>query len=391
METRAMKKIVFLTGTRAEFGKMKPLIQAVRDSGLFDVRLFVTGMHMSTKYGRTVEEIIKLDFPNIYQYDNQAEHGTMDSILANTIGGFSTYIKDDRPDLIVVHGDRVEALAGAIVGVLNNILVSHIEGGELSGTVDEIIRHAVSKLVHLHFTANDESKLRLIQMGESERNIFILGSPDLDIMSSPHLPSLEDTKSRYEIPFDRYAVLIYHPITTELPHLAAQTYMLVDTLLETDIPYIVIYPNNDHGSDIILEIYQKKLYEHPRFKIFPSLLFEHFLTLLKHALFIIGNSSAGVREAPFYGVPTINVGTRQHNRINPRFNESIFHVFYETDALKELITRFAKEPVRFIPNLYFGDGKSTERFLHTLSNERIWETKIQKQFLDTFTRFDDVY
>jgi UDP-N-acetylglucosamine 2-epimerase (hydrolysing) len=139
----------------------------------------------------------------------------MDLTLAKTIEGFSSYCKKINPDLIVIHGDRVETLAGAIVGSLNNILVAHIEGGELSGTVDELIRHSVTKLSHIHFVSNDEAAKRLLQMGEIKSSIFTIGSPDIDIMFSNDLPTLEEAKAYYEIPFKQFGVVMFHPVTTE--------------------------------------------------------------------------------------------------------------------------------------------------------------------------------
>ena len=153
-----MKKIVFLTGTRADFGKLKSLMSISQNSKNFEVHLFVTGMHMNTLYGFTVDEIEKAGFKNIYKYINHDSIEYMDRTLSKTIDGFSEYISQINPDLIVVHGDRVEALAGAIVGSLNNILVAHIEGGEVSGTIDELIRHSVTKMSHIHLVANSEAK-----------------------------------------------------------------------------------------------------------------------------------------------------------------------------------------------------------------------------------------
>ena len=163
-----IKKIVFLTGTRADFGKLKSLIEILNRHQQFEVHIFATGMHLDKKYGYTVHEIEKCGYPNIYKYINHDKESMMDITLSRTIEGFANYIRLIQPDLIVVHGDRIEALAGATVGALNNILVTHIEGGELSGTVDELIRHAVSKLSHTHFVANFEAKKRLMQMGECD-------------------------------------------------------------------------------------------------------------------------------------------------------------------------------------------------------------------------------
>jgi UDP-N-acetylglucosamine 2-epimerase (hydrolysing) len=177
-------------------------------------------MHMLSRYGSTAIEIHKAGFDNIFPYINQdaSVNSQMDLVLANTIQGLGHYIRECPPDLIVVHGDRIEALAGAIVGALNNILVAHIEGGEVSGSVDELIRHAVSKSSHLHFVANDEARARLVQMGEARSSIFVIGSPDIDVMLSDSLPDLEEVKTKYEIPFAEYAIFLLHPVTTELQH-----------------------------------------------------------------------------------------------------------------------------------------------------------------------------
>jgi UDP-N-acetylglucosamine 2-epimerase (hydrolysing) len=141
-----MRKIVFITGTRADFGKLKPLIRAVEQHGDFEYSIFATGMHLLYRYGMTVEEIHKAGFTNIFAYMNQIHGEPMEMVLANTITGLSRYLHEYEPDLLVVHGDRVEAMAGATVGALRNILVGHVEGGELSGTVDDLIRHSVTKL-----------------------------------------------------------------------------------------------------------------------------------------------------------------------------------------------------------------------------------------------------
>ena len=374
------KKIVFLTGTRADFGKIKPLIQILQGHKAFETYIFVTGMHMNHKYGYTAQEVGKCGFENIFQFINHEDTSHMDQTLAKTIEGFSYYINELQPDLIVVHGDRVEAMAGAIVGSLNNILVAHIEGGELSGTIDELIRHAVSKMSHLHLVANNEAAKRLEQLGEIQESIFVIGSPDLDIMTSDTLPSLESAKSYYEIPFESYAILMFHPVTTELNSLEDDVTALVDAVLESGENYVVIYPNNDSGSDTILKAF-KRLENSERFRIFPSLRFEKFLTLMKHASFMIGNSSAGIREAPFYGLPSINVGNRQKNRSNAK---SIVHVENSKEQILQAIQEVAKEKRTFeISDEHeFGSGNSAEHFLEILKEETFWQTSHQKQFQD---------
>lgn len=372
-----MKKIIFLTGTRADFGKIKPLITILDADKDFEVFLFVTGMHLQWEYGYTLLEIERCKFSNVHTFDNHTHESTMDLTLGKTIQGLSSYVKQINPDLIVVHGDRVETLAGAIVGSLNNYLVAHIEGGEISGTVDELIRHSVSKLSHIHFASNEQAEKRLIQLGEIEESIFVIGSPDIDIMFSNFLPTIEEVKEYYEISFSSYAVAMFHPVTTELVGIKEAAENFIEALLEDKRNYVVIYPNNDLGSSLILKEYEK-IKKNPRFRLIPSLRFEYFLTLLKSASFVIGNSSAGIREAPYYGVPVINIGTRQNNRFE---HSEILNVDYSKPGILEALSNIKEE--KYIPEEEaFGVGKSAEKFLKSLQEEAIWKINHQKQFKD---------
>lgn len=370
------KKIAFLTGTRADFGKIKSLIQILQNNVQLEPHIFVTGMHMMEKYGLTLIEVQNCRFKNISTFENYTDESTMDLTLAKTIEGFSSYVKNLNPDLIIVHGDRVEAMAGAIVGSLNNILVAHIEGGELSGTIDELIRHSVSKLSHVHFVSNKSAKKRLIQMGELPESIYKIGSPDIDIMFSDNLPDLKEVKSYYDIPFDNYAVVMFHPVTTEIDKMKAYASNFVEALKKSQSNYVVIFPNNDLGSKFIIDFYEE-LTNNDSFKVFPSIRFEYFLTLLKSADFIIGNSSAGIREAPYYGIPTINIGTRQENRA---LHSHIINVGYGTDEILNAVNSDLTKTS--VDAKSFGSGNSAELFLNSLSSKEFWELNHQKQFRD---------
>ena len=372
------KKIVFLTGTRADFGKLRPLIEITENSDEFECHIFVTGMHTLSRYDFTYREVEKRGYKNVFVFTNQNDFENTDIILANTIKGFSNFVNKISPDMIVIHGDRLEALAGAIVGSFNNILVSHIEGGELTGTIDESIRHAVSKLSHIHFVSNEYAKKRLVQMGEIEKRIFVIGSPDIDIMVKKDLPTKEGLKKYYDMQFEKYAILIFHPVTTELDDLENQTNELVSGAIDSKRNYVIIYPNNDPGSEIILNVY-KKLENNANFRIYPSLRFEYFLTLLKNADFIIGNSSSGIIEAEIYSVPTINVGTRQKNRSS---NESIMNVESKKEKILDSISKVDSKEIK--SSFSFGDGKSTKRFFDVILSEKIWNVSIQKQFVENY-------
>lgn len=372
-----IKKILFLTGTRADFGKIKSLIQVLENDSNFEVHVFVTGMHLQKEYGYTLLEIERCGFSNVHTFENHTHETTMDLTLAKTIEGLSAYVKVSTPDLIILHGDRVEALAGAIVGSLNNILVAHIEGGEVSGTIDELIRHATSKMSHVHFVSNTEAKNRLIQMGELEESIFTIGSPDIDMMFSDNLPDLETVKNYYEIYFDQYAIVMFHPVTTEINYMKEYAKNFVSAILNDTHNYVVIFPNNDLGNYFILEEY-KKLRLNSRFRVFPSVRFEYFLTLLKNAQFIIGNSSAGIREAPYYGIPIINIGTRQQNRT---VNADIINVDYSEESIVNSLKIIDSHQIQKVES-DFGKGNSTELFFSVLKGEAIWKLNHQKQFRD---------
>ena len=370
-----MRKIVFITGTRADFGKLKPLIRAVEQHGDFEYSIFATGMHLLYRYGMTVEEIHKAGFTNIFAYMNQIHGEPMEMVLANTITGLSRYLHEYEPDLLVVHGDRVEAMAGATVGALRNILVGHVEGGELSGTVDDLIRHSVTKLAHLHFVANKEAESRLLQLGEQSESIHIIGSPDIDVMLSDDLPEIVKVKEYYEVPFEKYAMVLYHSVTTEIGRVAEHVRELVDALLESNRNFVVIYPNNDTGSEYIFNEYSR-LKGKTNIRIYPSLRFEFFLSLLKHAEFIIGNSSAGIHEAPVFGVPTINIGSRQQDRFT---HASIFQVEEQRLSILEAIGK-AVDSGKFPSCKHFGSGRSAESFINVLEKKSLWETPKQKIF-----------
>lgn len=373
-----MKKIIFLTGTRADFGKIKSLIQTLEKQDNFEVFVFVTGMHLQEVYGYTLIEIERCNFKNVFTFENHTHETTMDLTLAKTIEGLSSYCKTIQPDMIVVHGDRVETLAGAIVGSLNNILVAHIEGGEISGTVDELIRHSVSKLSHIHFVSNELAAKRLVQMGEIKESVFTIGSPDIDIMFSDQLPNLKIVREYYKVDFEEYAIVMFHPVTTEIKEMEKYAENFVNSLLNDHHNFVVIFPNNDLGSQFILEAY-KKLEENSRFRVFPSLRFEYFLTLLKNSQFIIGNSSAGIREAPYYGIPIINIGTRQQNR---SIHADIINTDYTEIGIKEALKIIDSHKIQKIDG-DFGQGNSNHLFLECLEKTDIWQLNHQKQFKDS--------
>lgn len=371
---RNIKTIVFLTGTRADYGKLKPLIKETQK--FFDTHIYVCGMHLLPEYGNTYKDILNDGYENIHCATDLVFTSKMDIDLANTIVSLNSYLNNVKPDLIVVHGDRIDALAGAISGMLNNILIAHIEGGEVTGTVDESIRHSITKMAQFHFVANYESKLRILQLGEREKNIYVIGSPDIDIMLSG-LPKVESVRDRHDIPFNEYAILIYHPVTTEVSEIEEHIQQILEAVDKSEKNYIIIYPNNDLGSEVIIKEIEK-LNQNNKYRLFRSLPFEDFLSLLKNALFIIGNSSAGIREACVYGVPAIDIGTRQYGRYQKVYLKNIQHTIENVHEILSCINQISN--YRF-PSNYFGDGNSSNRFVDILRSRDM--ASIQKKFVDT--------
>jgi len=371
------KKIIFVTGTRADYGKIKSLILKLQKTNLFEAHVFVTGMHNLKKFGSTWEALSYDKIKNITRFRNQKNNDSMDLVLSKTIVGFKRTVTKIRPDLIVIHGDRIETLACAIVGSLNNYRTAHIEGGEVSGTVDEILRHSISKLAHVHFVTNKRAKKRLIQMGEFKNNIFVIGSPDIDIINSKNLPLQKDVSKRYNIKFENYGIGILHPVTTKIENLRSETLSFLNAIKKSKKNFVLIYPNNDHGSNIILKEYKK--IKSKFIRILPSMRFEYYLVLLKNSKLILGNSSSGIMEAPYYGIPTINIGDRQKNRSKLK---TIEHCRFNEKKILGLINKMFLKTRRHKLKSEFGKGKSFEIFYKILRSKNIWEIDTQKHFQD---------
>jgi UDP-N-acetylglucosamine 2-epimerase (hydrolysing) len=366
------KKIFFLTASRADFGKLKSLIKITKKNSQFKVYIIITGMHMIPLYGNTYKEIQKFFSYNLIKFRNQNKGDKLEVVLNKTIKHFSRIVKKIKPDLIILHGDRVETLACALVGSLNHILTAHIEGGELSGTIDDTIRHAVTKLCHIHFVGNEDAKKRIIKMGEHPKKIFNIGSPDMDIIFKRKKINIGYVKRRYEIKFKEFAILIWHSVTSELKDLEKNTKKLIKIINNLDVNFVVIYPNNDPGSGIIINCYKKYLLKN-KTRLFKSLRFENFITLLKNSKFIIGNSSCAIYEAPALGIPSINIGTRQKNRLNKKSIKNL-----DNPNLKEILMflkSYKKEKIS-----YFGKGNTDKKFIKILKDKNFWDTSVQKYF-----------
>ena len=369
------RSLLFVTGTRADFGKLEPLAAAVRDAGS-RVAFWVTGMHMLERYGLTKIEVHRVPGVEVFEYLNQRPGDPQDMVLAKTVLGFSDFLAEHRPDLVVVHGDRVEALAASLVAATNYVRSAHIEGGEVSGTIDEVFRHCNTKLATHHFVSSDDAKRRVMAMGEEADAIHVIGSPELDAHGVPSGVTLDEVRARYAIPFEDYGIATFHPVTSEQATMAAQAKAFFGALEAAKKNFVVILPNNDPGAEAIFEVIGKL--PEKRFRRIPSMRFAHFSEMMRNAKAMVGNSSAGVREAPWLGLPSLDIGTRQANRASaPSVTYAEAHETAKIAAF--LKTQWGK---RYDRHDGFGEGRAADRFLAVLRDEAFWTRPLQKAFRD---------
>ena len=371
--TLVPRRLLFVTGTRADFGKLEPLALAALDA-LHEVTFFVTGMHMMEKYGLTKTEVHKQPGFNVVEFTNQRDGDPQDVILAKTVIGFSDFIQEHAPDLVVIHGDRIESLACTLVCATNYIRCAHIEGGEVSGTIDEQFRHCNTKLASDHLVSSDEAARRVARLGEAPDAIHVIGSPELDIHSQPSGVTIDQVLEHYQIANRDYGICVFHPVTSERETMKMQAEALFNSLRASQRYFVVIKPNNDPGAEEILSILD--MLPRDQFRILPSMRFVFFSELMRNAGAIIGNSSMGVREAPFLGVPSLNVGTRQANRSAA---PSLTHAAPDDhEAIEKFIDFYWGK--RLPPNQCFGEGKAAELFVQILNRNSFWLRPMQKYF-----------
>lgn len=370
-----MRTVLAITGTRADFGKQKGLMKALESSDDFSLKVVITGMHLMKRYGETVKEVLKAGLRDVHELPNQVPGEPMDLVLSNTIAGLGRLVHEQPPDAIVVHGDRLEALAGAVVGAIRNIRVIHLEGGELSGTIDGSFRHAITKLAHVHLVANDAARGRLIAMGEQPASVLPVGSLEVDALLAANHLDYSDVAKHYELPDGPLGVAILHPVTTEPERSWSTAGALVDALLAVDLPFVVIDPNNDEGTSVIQHAYER-LSGNLNIRRLPSMSFDSFVSVLKHCAVIVGNSSSGVREAPVFGTRSVNIGSRQRGRANA---PTICNVRPDSGEIVAAINQAVVDGPG-PSTTEFGQGGSVEMVLSALRSRGLWEISLDKSF-----------
>lgn len=379
-----MRKIVVITGTRANYGRLKPVMKAIERHDNLELKLIVTGMHLVGEFGLTVREIesdgFKIDEKVDMHISNDSGAGMCKSLGLGIIG-MTQAIEKIKPDIIMILGDRDEDLAGAIIGAHMNIPVAHIHGGEVTGTIDESIRHAITKFSHIHFTATHESRERVLKLGERKEYVFNVGSPGLDSILKKEYLSREKILKKFNINLDKRVIIVaQHPVTTERKFAEKQMKETLEAISELNEEIILIYPNSDAGGREMIKVIEK-FKSLDNLHIYENINFEDYLNLLKHADLMIGNSSSGIMEAPSYKLPVINIGTRQLGR---ECSSNVINVNYDKKEIINaanlaLYDEEFKIKVKSCENPY-GDGNTGERIADILSNLDIKSEKIiQKQ------------
>lgn len=359
------RRICYITGTRADFGLMRSVLNEIHSSDDMELYIIVTGMHLHDRYGHTLSEIEASGFRISGKVDvvDCATGGGMAKNIGLMLQGFVPILEEISPDIVILLGDRGEMLAGALASVHLNIFVAHIHGGERSGTIDEPVRHAISKLSHFHFTSTDAAAERLIRMGEMEKHVYVVGAPGLDGLSG--LASYTKQQLLTSAGLDAcepVSLMLYHPVLQDNDTALEDTTMMLDTLLAKGLQVVTLQPNSDAGRDKICTALAKYSND-GRVKVFAHLPREEFVSWMAIVDIMIGNSSAGIIEAATFGTPVINVGSRQNLRErNPNVQDLELHNDQLGDVIKTLTGQ------RFTCNNLYGDGQAGRKIVRLLAN-----------------------
>lgn len=319
-----MRKICVVTGTRAEYGLLCRLMRLIKESPDTQLQVIATNMHLTPKYGNTYQEIEKDGFTidcKIPIIDENAEDNAVTTVksMATALSGFAEAYNTLKPDLVVVLGDRYEILAAATAALIERIPIAHLHGGEVTeGAYDDAIRHSITKMSHLHFTSTEEYRNRVIQLGEQPDRVFYVGAPGVENIKKFPLLSKEEVEESVNFKLDENTILVtYHPVTLG-EHTAEKDIKEFLGALEErkDLRVFFTMPNSDTGSQAIVDAINEFVANNAdRAVAYKSLGIKRYLSVMKYAGAVVGNSSSGLLEVPSFGIPTLNIGDRQKGRM----------------------------------------------------------------------------
>ncbi len=368
--SKARRNIIYLSGTRADFGLMKSTLQQL--ASVADLSVAVTGMHLHADFGDTAEEIRAASLRICGEIPIDTATRTPEGMSAGVgqcLLGITSLLSAEKPDILLLLGDRGEMLAGAIAALHLGIVCVHIHGGERSGTVDEPVRHAISKLSHYHLVATQESRERLIRMGEMPSHIDVTGAPGLDgIVEGANLSLDECTEALGLPPTSRFVLGVFHPVVQQAGDAFAQTEAILKALNRVGLPVVWLEPNSDAGSHEIHRALALVALPQGSSRV-RHIARPLFCAAMKHCAVMVGNSSAGIIEAASFGTPVVNVGDRQRSRER---NTNVKDVNPEAGAIKIAVEEALRHG-RWPCNNRFGDGLAGRRiseYLMAMSLDR---------------------
>tara|TARA_A100001515_G_scaffold142221_1_gene140558 strand:+ start:1938 stop:3095 length:1158 start_codon:yes stop_codon:yes gene_type:complete len=385
-----MKNILVFSGYRSDYTKLKSVLEAMDNHKHINFKIVVFGAHTLEDCGNSYNDLIS-DGYEIEQILNTTLIGMGTDVMSKSIGvammELSSVISRTKPDATMIVGDRYEIFAAAAASSVNNIPVIHIQGGELSGTIDETLRHSITKLSHLHFPSTEQSAHRIIQMGEDPSNVYNVGCPAIDyILKQEYHEKEEMSKVReygqYKINFKKsYGIVIQHSVTTEHESSYEKMMITLEALQKYGKQVMLVYPNPDAGAEGIIKAIRKFEAKYKKSSVVvekvKNLPFRTFLNLLKNSDFIIGNSSSGIRESHIFNIPTINIGSRQENR------ERTLNIVDVPHNKKAILSALKNVKSFTVSNSLYGDGTAGKQMADIIANTNFKEL-LQKRFYDVW-------
>lgn len=386
-----MRKICVVTGSRAEYGILRGLIAAINNDPELSLQLIVTNQHLSRLQGETYKEIehdgFNIDY-KVYMADDAAPDNanSIAKSISRGVSGFADAFDALRPDLLLILGDRYEMLAVASTALIYKIPVAHLHGGEITeGAFDDAIRHAITKMSHLHFTSTETYRKRVIQLGEQPERVFNVGALGVENVMKTNFMTKEEIEQSLNFTLtDKCFLCTYHPVTLSNMSSEIQVLNLLDAIDNyKDYHIIFTYSNSDTNSQIIIKRIQEYVDNNPgRCMFIPSLGQIRYFSALKHMVAVIGNSSSGIIEVPSFGIPTLNIGDRQKGRIAA---DSVINCGYFTEEIKKGIAKvicYSQQPMTDgqHPNPYYKKD-TCQAILNTVKTYPL-ENLIQKHFYD---------
>jgi len=379
------KKITVTTGTRAEYGLLRSILQQISQSKKLELYLIVTGTHLSKQHGNTIKEI-KKDGLKIFTTFDMLPKGDDNYHMAEIVGKgiihFAKVFKKIKPDLNLILGDRDEMLASAIAAYHMNIPNAHIHGGEISGGIDEYTRNAILKISNIHFAITKKSKQRILKMGENPKYTFFTGSPAIDEVSRNRITDKKTLQKKYDIQLNgNEIILVQHSVTTQYDLTEKHIKNTLSAITKLHKPIIAIAPNTDSGSKKIfkqIKLFSKK---NSLIKLYASMPRSDYLGLLKYAGVLVGNSSSGIIEASHFNIPVVNIGIRQKNRER---GKNIFDVTNDSSQLiqKAIMKAIPTKNKKFKILSIYGDGNASKKIVKILEKLKLTDDLIQKKFID---------